>query len=213
MSEQLVQGMHHTPRTKFIAKVLRARRRVLRLHNMPQDAIPTNEMMDEIVSSLREKFGAEHIPQTRETLVDWAQTRHQRVHSAFNCYVFHAITAKPRYVELIYDRPLLPLTTYLAFWQTIRTNNISSEDRENVKRYEDELRHRNAVITSKIIHLGICLAKAWARSRPAAVAMHLAMRTDVKDRKRTVEWNDAFRPLSAMKCSRIGCSPTDALPG
>ena len=128
---------------------------------MPHEAIPTYEMMDEIVSSLREKFGAEHIPQTRETLVDWAQTRHQRVHSAFNCYVFHVITAKPRYVELIYDRPLLPLTTYLAFWETIRTNNISSEDRENVKRYEDE----QAVITSMIIHLGLCIATAWARSK------------------------------------------------
>ena len=111
MSEQLVQGMHHRPRTKFIAKVLRARRRVLRLHNMPQDAIPTNEMMDEIVNSLSIRFGP-------------------------------------------------PLLSF-KFWEAIRTNQIYAEDRENVKRYEDE----QAVITSMIIHLGLCIATAWARSK------------------------------------------------
>ena len=57
--------------------------------------------------------------------------------------------------------------------KSIRTNNISAEDTENVKRYEDELRHRNAIITSKIMLLGICIAKAWKRTQPAAAAMHM----------------------------------------
>ena len=40
--------------------------------------------------------------------------------------------------------------------------------------------------------------------------LHLAMHIHVRDRKRAVEWTDAFSPLTARKCSRIGRSPTDA---
>ena len=65
MSEQLVQGADHTPRTKLIAQALQARQKALRIHKKPQEEIPTNDMMSEIVSSLKEKFCAEHIPPTR----------------------------------------------------------------------------------------------------------------------------------------------------
>ena len=44
----------------------------------------------------------------------------------------------------------------------IKTNNLCREDRENVKRYEDE---RSALITTKIIQLGICIALAWERNK------------------------------------------------
>ena len=54
------------------------------------------------------------------------------------------------------------------FWESIRINSISETDRDNVKRYEDAQREaqrqRNAVITTQIIKLGLCIAKAWARS-------------------------------------------------
>ena len=40
--------------------------------------------------------------------------------------------------------------------------------------------------------------------------LHLAMHIHVRDRKRAVEWSDAFSPLIARKCSRVGRSPTDA---
>ena len=40
--------------------------------------------------------------------------------------------------------------------------------------------------------------------------LHLAMHIHVRDRKRAVEWSDAFSPLTARKCSRVGRSPTDA---
>ena len=40
--------------------------------------------------------------------------------------------------------------------------------------------------------------------------LHLAMHIHVRDRKRAVEWSDAFSPLLARKCSRVGRSPTDA---
>ena len=49
-----------------------------------------------------------------------------------------------------------------AFWDMIKTNNLSREDSENVKRYEDE---RSALITTKIIQLGICIALAWERNK------------------------------------------------
>ena len=39
--------------------------------------------------------------------------------------------------------------------------------------------------------------------------LQLAMHIHVRDRKRAVEWNDAFSPLTARKCSRVGRSPTD----
>ena len=54
------------------------------------------------------------------------------------------------------------------FWESIQTNNISEADRDDVKRYEDAQRvaqrHRNAVITTKIVKLGLCIAQAWARN-------------------------------------------------
>ena len=62
--------------------------------------------------------------------------------------------------------PDIEIHRVVQFWESIRTNNISSQDRRNVKRYEDERCHRNAVITSKIIHLGVCIAMAWARDEP-----------------------------------------------
>ena len=40
--------------------------------------------------------------------------------------------------------------------------------------------------------------------------LHLAMHIHIRDRKRAVEWSDAFSPLQARKCSRVGRSPTDA---
>ena len=40
--------------------------------------------------------------------------------------------------------------------------------------------------------------------------LYLAMHIHVRDRKRAVEWTDAFSPLTARKCSRVGRSPTVA---
>ena len=40
--------------------------------------------------------------------------------------------------------------------------------------------------------------------------LHLAMHIHVRDRKRAVEWSDAFSPVDARKCRRVGRSPTDA---
>ena len=40
--------------------------------------------------------------------------------------------------------------------------------------------------------------------------LHLAMHIHVRDRKRAVEWTDAFSPLTVRKCKRVGRSPTDA---
>ena len=40
--------------------------------------------------------------------------------------------------------------------------------------------------------------------------LQLAIHIHIRDRKRAVQWNDAFSPLSSRKCSRVGRSPTDA---
>ena len=149
------RGVDHTPRTIFIAQALKARQEALQCHNMPQEAAPNSEVMRKIVNSLREQFKAEHIAQ-RPT--GRQQELHKRVRSAFKAHVFQAMTASHGCVE--FDPR--------AFWESIRTNSISEKDRDNVKRYEDAQREaqrqRNAVITTQIIKLGLCIAKAWARS-------------------------------------------------
>ena len=143
------------PRTILIAQALKASQEALRVHNMPKEATANSEVMRTILDSLRDQFQAEHIAQ-RPT--ERFREYHQRVRSAFNAYVFQAMTASHSYVE--FNRQ--------AFWESIRTNNISEADRDNVKRYEDAQRavqrQRNAVITTKIIKLGVCIAKAWARN-------------------------------------------------
>ena len=40
--------------------------------------------------------------------------------------------------------------------------------------------------------------------------LQLAIHIHIRDRKRAVQWNDAFSPLTSRKCSRVGRSPTDA---
>lgn len=142
-------------RTILIAQALQARQETLRVHNMPQEAIPTFEMMIEIENSLVRQFGAEHIFQRPD---ETRQRHYHRIRNAFKAHVFQAMTADHNYVP--FDRQ--------AFWESIRTNNISEEDRERVTIYENERRaaqrHRNVVIASEIIKLGVCVAKAWARN-------------------------------------------------
>jgi hypothetical protein len=149
------RGVDHMPRTRFIAQALKARQEALRFHNMPQEAIPNSEVMHTIVNSLRKQFEAEHIAQ-RPT--ESLRELHKRVRSAFNLYVFQAMTASRSYVD--FDSQ--------AFWESIRTNSFSEADHDDVKRYEDTQRaaqrHRNAVITAKIVKLGLCIARAWARN-------------------------------------------------
>ena len=148
------RGADHTPRTILIAQAFRARQKVLRVHNMPQEAIPTSEMMNEIANSIRRQFEAEHRRCLAQRPNERFRERNRRVRSAFRAYVIQALTAGSSLFKA-FDRQ--------TFWKSIRTNNISDVDRDNVQRYEDEQRHRNAVITSKIIKLGLCIAKAWAR--------------------------------------------------
>ena len=142
-------------RTKFIAQALQARQEVLHLHKMSQKATPSLDMMIQIRSSLRKKFATEEC-HSWHRFQEHRRSTHQLIRKAFDAYIFQTMTAGPEYRA--FDRQ--------AFWESIRTNNFSAEDTKNLKRYEDELRHRNAVITSKIMLLGICIAKAWKRSNP-----------------------------------------------
>ena len=128
---------------------------------MPLEVIPTFEMMNEIVNSIRRQFEAEHRRCLAQRPNERLRERNRRVRSAFRAYVIQALTAGSS-LFVAFDRQ--------TFWESIRTNNISEVDRDDVQRYEDEQRaaqrHRNAVITTKIVKLGLCIAKAWARSRP-----------------------------------------------
>ena len=145
------QGVEHTRRTVFIAQALKARQEALRFHNLPQETTPNSEVMHSIFVSLREQLVAQHDAQ-RPT--ENRRQRLQRIRVAFSAYVFQALTASHSYVEF----------NKQAFWESIRTNSISEADRDNVRRYEDAQRRTNSVITTKIIKLCVCIAKAWARS-------------------------------------------------
>ena len=118
------RGVDHMPRTILIAQALKARQEALRFHNMPQEATPNNEVMLTIVNSLRGEFASKHIvQQPTESL----RQHRQRVRSAFNAYIFQAMTAGHSYVDFSRQN----------FWESIRSNSISETDRDNVKRYED----------------------------------------------------------------------------
>ena len=66
-------------------------------------------------------------------------------------------------------RTLQNPTSVSEFWEAILTDQISEIDRTNIARYEDAVvnaqRQRTAAITPKVIKLGVCIAKAWRRSR------------------------------------------------
>ena len=73
------------------------------------------------------------------------------------------------------------------------------------------------VITAKTDDSFVVESLQLLPSDQAAVAkqsllklLHLAMHIHARDRKRTVEWSDAFSPATTRKCSRVGRSPTDA---
>ena len=95
------------------------------------------------------------------------------VGSAFNEYFSQAINAK----QIVQRVRSANLAEQYCFWESIRTNNIAAEDAENVKRYEDELRHRNAIITSKIVNLGsyteyqLLILDRWLRHRNAIITL------------------------------------------
>ena len=133
---ELLQIVLLTPRTKLIAQALQARQKALRRHNMEQQAIPTSEMMHEIVSSLRKQFAAEH----RKTFCETLQLRREyAVDNAFNTYVFQAsLTAEGHQYDdddELYELygPDIEIHRVVQLWESIRTNNISSQDRRNVK--------------------------------------------------------------------------------
>ena len=121
------------------------KKEALALHDMPADAEPTPEVMRTVVSLFTKQFVLKAIrPEIRDG-------DRRRCRNACAAYLFSAVGSKSE------------------FWEAIRTNKTTELDRANIAHYEYEIinaqRQRTAAITVRIIRLGVCIAKAWARSR------------------------------------------------